>query len=202
VAEADQRLRIASIPVEGEIRALVEACVAGTSPAGARDTVLLGILYTGGLRRAELVVLDLADLEVETGKLIIRSGKGGKARTVYLGGGALAALMAWLRVRGEAAGPLFVRILKGGHLTDRQLTTQAVYTILKVRAAEVGVKDFSPHDFRRTFVSDLLNRGADIATVAKLASHASVTTTARYDRRDEETKRKAAGLLHFPFKDG
>lgn len=133
------------------------------------------------------------------GKLTVRSGKGRKARTVYVTDGALRALHGWLTVRGADAGPLFHRILKGGHLTDKRLTTQAIYTILKERAAQARVKAFSPHDFRRTFVGDLLENGADIATVAKLAGHASVTTTARYDRRDEDTKKKAAGLLHFPF---
>lgn len=184
---------------EGEILALVSACRRDTTAAGTRDAAIIGTLYTTGLRRAELVGLDRADL-ADDGKLTIRSGKGRKDRIVYITNGALTALTAWLAIRGNEAGPLFVPVNKGGNIqSGHRMTTQAVYNILTKRADEAGVKDFSPHDFRRTFASELLDRGADIVTVSKLMGHADVKTTARYDRRPEEAKRKAAGMLHFPY---
>ena len=79
------------------------------------------------------------------------------------------------------------------------MTDQTIYNMLVSRAEKAEINRFSPHDLRRSFISELLDRGADIVTVQQLAGHASVTTTAKYDRRGEETKKKAIGLLHVPY---
>lgn len=79
------------------------------------------------------------------------------------------------------------------------MTSQAVLLILEKRATESGVESFSPHDFRRTFCSDLLDSGIDIVTVQKLAGHASPATTSKYDRRGEESKRRAVEKLDIPY---
>lgn len=188
-----------SIP-PGELAALMDACANDQSVSGARDAAIVAILYSCGLRRGELVKLNLEDYDRDAGTLVVR-GKRNKQRLAHVVEGAAAALADWLAIRGHEQGALFWAIRRGGHLQRGQrLTMQAVYHILQKRAESAGVKEISPHDFRRTFVGDLLDAGADIATVQKMAGHANVQTTARYDRRPEEAKRKAAGLLHVPYR--
>ncbi len=122
-----------------------------------------------------------------------------KGSTTYLDGGAAAAIADWLAVRGAIAGPLLCPVNKAGKITIRRLSDQAVLGALQKRATQATVKGFSPHDLRRTFISDLLDAGADIATVQRMAGHASPETTSRYDRRGEATKRRAASLLHLAY---
>lgn len=182
----------------GEMTALMSDSMNDPGPAGARDAAIIALLYACGLRRAEVVALDLADFDAETGRLVVQ-GKRSKERTVYIVNGAADALADWLIVRGDRAGPLFVSILKGGKVRISRLTPQAIYYILQIRAKSANVKAFTPHDLRRTFVSNLLAAGADIAIVAKMAGHDSIDTTARYDRRPEQAKHDAARLLKISY---
>lgn len=182
----------------GEVRALFEACGRDRTAAGARDAAMFALLYGCGLRRAEAVGLDLADFDRETGALVVR-GKGNKERSGFLTNGARAAVEAWLAHRGLGEGALLAPVAKGGAVVLRRMTAQAVLLAARKRAVEAGVARFSPHDCRRSFVGDLLDAGADIATVQRLAGHASPATTSRYDRRPEGVKRRAAELLHVPF---
>ena len=179
-----------------EIAALMTSC-SGNSSVDVRDTALIAILRGGGIRRAEAVNLDSADFNLSTGALEIREGKGKKDRTVYLPESAHALVEKWLNLRGEEPGPLLFPIRKGGEIQFRRMTDDGVLKILQRRAQLAGVDSFSPHDFRRTFCSDLLDAGVDIVTVQKLAGHASPVTTAKYDRRGEETKRRAVQHLGF-----
>jgi site-specific recombinase XerD len=175
-------------------------CENDPTPAGVRDAALIGLAYAAGLRRDEIAKLNLVDYDQSTGFIKVLHAKRNKQRTAYLVSGSQAAMADWLELRGQDPGPLFCPINKAGRLSiSGWMTDQAIYNVLQKRATRAGLQALSPHDFRRTFISDLLDGGADISTVAKMSGHSSVTTTARYDRRGEEAKQKAAGLLHVPY---
>jgi site-specific recombinase XerD len=196
--KADSLLRGRALDKE-ELRAIIKNCQEEKSPAGVRDAALVGVMYGTGLRRSEVVKLELKDYTRKSGALVIRGAKGGKDRVVYAKGGAAKALAAWLILRSEEPGPLFCPVHKSGKIRLETMTDQAILKILKKRGFQAELEPFSPHDLRRTYISDLLDAGADIATVQKLAGHASVTTTARYDRRGEDAKSKASELLNIPY---
>lgn len=201
----------------GELAALVDGCAAhrGTGhmqeAIGRRDAALVALLYGCGLRRAEVVALSLRDYTAETGELRVL-GKRNKQRTAWIMDSGVAAALGdwlalyvpWLAHHGDEDdikdAPLLCHIVKGGRLTGARLSQDAVNKIMARRAEGASVAHLTPHDFRRTFVSDLLDRGADVETVRRLAGHANVNTTARYDRRPEEAKKRAASLLHLPYR--
>jgi site-specific recombinase XerD len=185
----------------GELAALMAACEADPSPAGARDAAIIALMYATGVRRSSVVRLNLSDYDPATGTLRVRQAKRNKEYLAYVAqDGAQRAMADWLAVRGSDAGPLFWPITKGGDLIPRRMSTQAIYNLLIKRAQQAGVQHVSPHDLRRTLAGDLLDAGADIVTVQRILGHASVDTTARYDRRPEEVKRKAATLIHVPYR--
>lgn len=184
----------------GEWLALLSVCAADDGPTGARDGALFAVLKVTGMRRAEVAALKLEDYDRTMGSIRIE-GKRRKVRSIpFEAQGALDAVSDWLAVRGEAPGPLFRRIKKGGKVQAEGLTEQGVYHILLKRGAQAGLAHFTPHDLRRTFAGDLLDVGADLSTVQKLMGHSDANTTARYDRRGERAKRSAVQKLHVPHR--
>ena len=88
---------------------------------------------------------------------------------------------------------------KAGRISLRRLSGQGIWHILQKRGDQAGVESFTPHDLRRSCITDLLAGGADIFVVQQLAGHSDPKTTMRYDRRGEEAKRTASRKLRVPY---
>lgn len=190
-----------------EIAALLQVCANDPTPRGRRDQAIIAVLYSTGVRRSELSEFDVEDYRAggRTRTLTVRHGKGNVARIAYVVDGAIEALERWIAVRNEAIGlapntphPLFVTIRKGGHITKRRLNPGGVRDALVARVQESNIDPLAPHDFRRTFVSDLLAAGEDLSVAQRMAGHKDIKTTAKYDQRGERAKEKASTKLRIP----
>lgn len=182
---------------QDEITRLFETCTSDPTAKGARDAALLAVFYGCGLRRGELARLDIEDFDRE-GCSILVQGKRRKQRTVYLTEQGCRYLEAWIQRRGDGPGPLFSPIRQTGEIPLTRMRGESIAYILRRRQEQAGIAPFSPHDMRRTAITHLLDAGVDVFTVQKLAGHADVTTTAKYDRRDEGAKRRAVQVLAIP----
>lgn len=166
---------VLSIP---EVTALVEAPDTST-PLGRRDRALLETLYSSGIRASELTSLKMGDMDLGRGSMRVL-GKRKKERIVQLGSYAVAALRAYLGVRGELGNPghttVFVNA-RGGPLTAR-----SVQRVVEryVRAVIPGRHEVSPHTLRHTFATHMLDGGADLRVVQELLGHESLSTTQIY----------------------
>ncbi|HEY4908055.1 MAG TPA: tyrosine recombinase XerC [Methylomirabilota bacterium] len=181
--------RLPSFLPKDESKNLLDSEVDG-SEAGLRDRALLEMLYATGLRVAECCGLDLDDVDRRQGSVRVM-GKGGKERVVPAGDAALQALDAWLTVRGEGRGPLFINP-RGG-----RLSTRGVHRIVKSRARAAGIdRRVTPHTLRHTFATHMLGEGADLRLIQELLGHSRLSTTQRYTHVSAEHLMKVYDQAH------
>ena len=199
-------LRGSSVPAgrdlsSAEIAALITACVGDPKPEiGARDTAILAVMCAPcGIRRSEVVGLNLDDYNPETGEILIR-GKGSKERLIYAEQGGIMALNDWIEIRGDLeTDALFNPILQKGAIQTRRMSIQAIHNVLKRRGEQARIEPYTPHDLRRSTVGAMLDAGIDMVTVQKVMGHSSPLTTARYDRRPMRAVRDASSKVRFAY---
>ena len=182
---------------EDELSALFRCCEQDPTIAGIRDAAIIGVLYGLGLRRSEVAALDVTDFDAANNILTVK-GKGNQARTAHVVEETRTVLDRWLRLRGIAPGAMFVPVSKSGRIQIKPLTCEGLAHILQQRAAAANIIGFSCHDLRRSFVTHLLDRGADLGIVQKLAGHRQISTTAVYDCRGDNARLRATEFIRLP----
>ena len=160
-----------------------------------RDLAMWELFYSSGLRLSELVGLDLADLDLAEGALLVRRGKGGKTRHVPVGRAARLALDAWFSIRGGlvrgAADAVFLSS-RGGRISMRTVQMRLVRWQMKHGIAT----PLHPHKLRHSFASHLLESSGDLRAVQELLGHANLGTTQVYTHLDFQHLAKVYDATH------
>ncbi len=175
--------------------AAVEALLQQPDPSltlGKRDRAMLEVLYATGLRVSELSDLQIRQLHLEPGYLVVL-GKGGKERLVPLGEWAIAALKVYLEearpllLKGQSASEVFLNhhdtspSRPGTRTSGRKLTRQGIWKIIKLHALKAGLRqNITPHMLRHSFATHLLEHGADLRSLQSMLGHADISTTQIY----------------------
>ncbi len=178
-----------------QVQRLLEAGEDAT-PAAARDRAMFELLYSSGLRLAELVSLDVGDgrLDLKAGEVTV-TGKGAKTRTVPVGARARAALEAWIGVRAQLAAPLEKALFVGAR--GRRIAPGVVERELRKLAARQGVPGrLHPHMLRHSFASHVLQSSQDLRAVQEMLGHASIATTQVYTHLDYQALARVYDAAH------
>jgi len=143
---------------------------------------MVGLLLGCGLRRSEVVGLNLDQLQSREGHWVIVNlvGKGARLRTVPVPSWSKELVDAWLRNSGVSDGKVFRQVLKGGTLQPSGVTANVVWYAVKRCARQAGINNLAPHDLRRTCARLCHGSGGELEQIEFLLGHASVQTTERY----------------------
>lgn len=155
-----------------DIKALIATC--DKSFHGLRDKAILLTLLDTGVRASELIDMKLANLDLNSGEIVIEKGKGSKSRTVFLGRTSRKATRAYLRARTDECPYLWVTAY------GDPLTYFGLRGVTRRRALEAGLPIPSLHSFRRAFALNMLRSGVDVFSIQKLMGHADLQVLRRY----------------------
>jgi site-specific recombinase XerD len=167
------------------VKALVDAC-GSHGRTGSRDKIILLFLLDTGVRLAELLALNREDVDLISGTVQVRIGKGRKPRLVYLGDKSRHTLRRYLKERRDQNPALWIS------RSGERLTESGLRMMLRRRAKGARVPEPSPHDFRRAFALERWRAGMDILTLSKLMGHSSLQVLTRYLKQAGEDLEKAA----------
>ncbi len=180
-----------------EVSAIIDG-VKTDSWTGVRDKAILEILYGCGLRVSEACGLLISHVYAEEGVVRV-TGKGDKERIVPVGEAALEAFREYLAVRPEPASPEYDDIAFLNRF-GKPLSRVSIFNMVKTQALLAGVnKEISPHTFRHSFATHLIENGADLRVVQEMLGHESILTTELYTHIDAGTW-QASILEHHPRK--
>lgn len=175
------------VPLE-TVQALLATCKRRTF-AGDRDKALLLFLLDSGVRHAELHALNVGDVDLVTGLVLVRCGKGRKPRMTVIGAKARRAIAAYLRHRpaiGDDA-PLWVTA------SGDRLSYGGLRQVIRRRAKRAGVREPSLHAFRRAFALAMLRGGADVYSLQRMMGHADLSVLRRYLAQTDSDLQAAHG---------
>ena len=184
--------RLPKFLTESEMDELLAAGAAALGELGPRDRAILELLYSSGLRRSEVAALSVGDVDFLSGFIRV-FGKGSKERLVPVGGGALSRLREYLGARASRGGgaPLFLNH-RGGRLTH-----DGVALVVKRWARLAGFhKPVTPHVFRHSMATHLLNSGCDLRSVQEMLGHKNLATTQVYTHLSLERLKKVYDGAH------
>lgn len=168
-----------------------------SDPKGLRDKVLLHLLYDLALRRAEVVSLDLEDVDLVTGTLrILGKGRLQKER-LTLPARTRQVLAEWVEVRGNEDGPLFINFHHAPGIQGKRLSSTSLYRIIRELGTRTGQK-VRPHGLRHTSISEAVRRvqavGMDVTKVLQFSRHKDLKTLQVYIDQVEDAQGKIAEL--------
>lgn len=167
-----------------------------------RDKAMLEMLFSTGLRVAELVRVKREEMNPKKGEFTVR-GKGGKVRLVFLSDVAREWLQKYLEKRPDLSPYLFARHdRRSNNASDVPLTPRSVQRIVEQYARAAGItKRITPHTLRHSLATDLLKNGADIRSVQAILGHSSITTTQIYTHVTDTRLREVHEKYHSRRKD-